>query len=137
MHTPTLISKFRGLTSAVLLSSVFVVSAQAGPGLQYWQARAKNAADASPAGPSLASAVICAGSEMVPVTTMKPALPNGRGALVAVQTGTERVCHLCSLSTLTVTHAWPNHRGPQTTLETTNVGGAHRCTSGCTFSAKT
>ena len=137
MNTPILSSKCSGLASALIFSSLLAASVQAGQGFQFWQSRGNAAAQPTSVEKSIASVGLCPGSELLPVTTMKPAQANGRGALVAVQTGTKRVCHMCPVSTLAVTNAWTNARGPATTVETSTVGPAHNCSTGCASSAKT
>jgi hypothetical protein len=138
MKTLVLTSKLSGLASALIFSSLLAASVQAGQGFQYWQSRGSAAAHPTSIEKSTASDGICAGSELLPITTMKAAQANGRGALVAVQTGTKRVCHLCPVANVAVTNAWTNGRGPSTTVETSTVGPAHNCASGCaSSSAKT
>lgn len=117
-----------GLLASVLLSS----SALAGPGPQYWQNVGRtNASATTQTKPAATAAHLCAGAETVAVTTMKPALPNGRGPLVEVQTGTKTVCHMCPVTTTVRTNSLPNGRGTWTTTEVTKTGVEHTCTS-CT-----
>lgn len=113
-----------GLLFSVLISS----NAVAGPGPQYWQSVDKaKVPGAEPAKPDAAPKHLCAGATVVPVTAMKPALPNGRGPLVAVQTGAKTVCHMCPVTTSVTANAWPNGRGPLTTTEVTKTGVEHTC----------
>src|SRR4051812_24881629 len=111
----TLIYKISGPGLGLLFSALLATNAAAGPGPQYWQAigRAKEPA-AKQAKPAIATTHACAGATLVAVTQMTPALPNGRGPLVAVQTGTKTVCYMCPVTTTITTNDWPNHRGPLT-----------------------
>jgi hypothetical protein len=138
MKTLVLTSKFSGLASALIFSSLLAASVQAGQGIQYWQSRGTALAQPTSSEKSAAAVGLCPSSELLPVTTMKAAQANGRGALIEVQIGTKRVCHMCPVAAVTVTNAWTNGRGPSTTVETSTVGPAHNCASGCaSSSAKT
>ncbi len=137
MNTPNLSLKLGGLASALIFSVVLAGSAQAGSGLQVSQTHGTATAHPTSSEKMGIPDGVCPGSEIVSITRMKPSLPNGRGALVAVQIGTKRVCHMCRVSTVTAVKAWPSHRGPLTNVQTTEVGPAHNCTAGCASSAKT
>jgi hypothetical protein len=126
----SLTSKIAGASVGLLLAGFVSSSAIAGPGPQYWQSRAKAPA-VEPAKPESAPTHACAGATVVPVTTMKPAQANGRGPLVAVQTGTKTVCHMCPVTTTVRTNSLPNGRGTWTTTEVTQTGVEHTCTN-CT-----
>ncbi len=134
MKTLFLIRHAAGASLGLLLSTVLASHAIAGPGPQYWQSVGKPKAPAvEPASPAAAAIPVCPGSEIVPVTTMKSPQSNGRPPFVAVQTGTQRVCHLCTSTTVTTTNDWPSHRGPAVQkTEVTKVGATHVCTSACT-----
>lgn len=113
--------------SCALLASVFAASTYAGPGLQYWanehnKAEKSAAAVANPA---------CPDSREVAVTTMKPAWANGRGPLTEVKTGTERVCHLCPVTTVTSATSWANGRGPVMRTKAASAGATHHCSTAC------
>lgn len=123
MNTTILTSKLGNIVSALLFSAVFAYSAKASTPL----AETNNAASTN---------VTCSGSKTVPVTSMKPQLPNGKGAMVATQVGTKRICQICPVSTKVVTNAWPNHKGPTLTVETMNAGSIHDCSAGCGLVAK-
>lgn len=122
-----------GRSLGLALSLIVAGSAYAGPGPQYWQSLGKTATQADAASKSAPAAVpVCPGSEIVPVTVMKPSWPNARGPLTAVQIGTERVCHICTTSTVVTTNDWPSHRGPLVRkVEVTKVGTTHVCTAAC------
>ncbi len=138
MKTSLIASKAVGVSLGLLFSAFLAGNAIAGPGPQYWQSVGKAAAPAAQSAKVADLAVsICLGSEVVPVTAMKPSLPNGRGPLAPVQVGTERVCHVCTTSTVVTTNDWPNHRGPLVQkIEVTKVGATHVCTTACTPSPK-
>ena len=137
MKTSSITHKVAGVSLSLLFSAFLASNAFAGPGPQYWQSLGKPAAAAvEQANPATVATPVCPASEIVPVTVMKPALPNGRGPLVPVQIGTERVCHMCPTTTVVTTNDWPSHRGPVTTGETTKVSATHVCTLGCTPSPK-
>lgn len=137
MNTSRLLRLAAGPSLGLLFAAMFTSSVQAGPGPQYWRAfgQPKVESPTAPA-PAAAPTQVCVGSEIVPVTTMKPAQANGRGALVAVQTGTKRVCHTCPVTTVTTTNDWPSHRGPAVTTTSTKVGGEHNCTAACALQPK-
>ena len=117
--------------TGLLFAALFVVTAYAGSGPQYWQSKASPKASVSTK-PAATEIAVCPSSEVIPITVMKPSLPNGRGALVAVPVGSKRVCHVCPVTTVETTNAWPSHRGPQTKVEVTKAGGIHTCTADCT-----
>jgi hypothetical protein len=138
MKTSFIAPKAAGIGLSLLFSVFFANNAVAGPGIQYWQSLGKPAAQAVDQTKSAdVPMLICPGSEVVPVAVMKPSLPNGRGALVPVQVGTERVCNLCPTTTVITTNDWPNHRGPlvQKVVET-KAGATHVCTVNCPPSTK-
>lgn len=114
--------------TGTVVSSSFVLNAIAGPGPQYWQNLQKtaNAADQTVA----ATAGICPGSQVVPITAMKPAWANGKGPLVETQIGTKRVCSVCPVTSVTRVQA-PNGRGPATVVQAVVPGAQHDCTTGC------
>ena len=114
------------LTAAVVSSS-FALNAIAGPGPQYWQALQKSASSADQ---TVATAGVCPGSQVVPITAMKPAWANGKGPLVETQIGTKRVCTVCPVTRVTRVQA-PNGRGPSTVVQTVVQGAQHDCTTGC------
>ena len=118
--------------AALALSSVSLI---AGPGPQYWQSLGKPAPAAKQV--KAGNIPVCPGSELVPMTVMKPAMANGKGPLTPVQIGTERVCHVCKATTVVTTNDWPNHRGPlvQKVVET-KAGATHVCTVSCQPSSK-
>lgn len=122
--------------SAFVFSTLFGVSAFAGPGPQFWQnvgtAKKAPVVVAAPATTTPVAAHACAGAAVVPVISMKPAWPNGRGPLIAVQTGTKTVCHVCATTTVVTTNDWPSHRGPLVQkAEIMKAGETHVCTTGC------
>jgi hypothetical protein len=126
----SLLTKAPGIGLGVLFLTVVSSTAVAGPGPQYWQSLGKAKAPAvEPAKPSTAPTHLCPGGMVVPVTVMKPTLPNGRGPLVAVQTGTKTVCRICPVTVTVTANAWPNGRGPLTTMEVTKTGVEHACTN--------
>jgi len=126
----SLITNAAGAGLGLLFLALVSSNAVAGPGPQYWQSLGKAKAPAAePAKPATTPTHLCAGATVVPVTVMKPALPNGRGPLVAVQTGTKTVCHMCPVTTTVTANAWPNGRGPRTTTEVTKTGVEHTCTN--------
>ncbi len=123
-------AKASGAGLGLLFSTLISSSAMAGPGPQFWQSVGKAKAPvAEPAKAAVVPTHACAGSAVVAVTEMKPALPNGRGPLVAVQTGTKTVCHMCPVATVATTNDWPSHRGPLVTTEVTKTGVEHTCTN--------
>ena len=128
----TNLSRKTAIVAATLIGSLFATVAYAGPGPQYWSNLHKNAEKTDGAKPVVATTA-CPGSQEVAVTTMKPAWANGRGPLTEVQIGTERVCHMCPVTTVASTTAWANGRGPVTRTETTSVGATHHCSTGCTM----
>lgn len=127
-----------GRSLGLALSLILAGSAYAGPGLEYWQSLGKPTTQTVASAKSASAVVpVCPGSEIVPVTVMKPSWPNGRGPLTAVQIGTERVCHLCTTSKVVTTNDWPSHRGPLVQkVEATKVGATHVCTTACPPSPK-
>ena len=68
----------------------------------------------------------------MPVTTMEPAWPNGRGPLTEVPIGTKTVCHLCPVTEVVAKNTWPNGRGSTTRTEVAKPGAEHDCSKGCT-----
>lgn len=125
----SLLSKTTGASLGLFFLALVSSNAVAGPGPQYWQSVGKAKAPAAePAKPAAAPTHACAGAAVVPVTVMKPAQENGRGPLVAVQTGTKTVCHMCPVTTTVRTNALPNGRGTWTTTEVTKTGVEHTCT---------
>ena len=134
MKTSFISPKAAGL--GLLFSAFLATNAIAGPGIQYWQSLGKPAPAAKQV--KAADIPVCPGSEIVPITFMKPAMANGKGPLVPVQDGTERVCHLCTTTTVVTTNDWPNHRGPlvQKVVET-KAGATHVCTVNCPPASKT
>ncbi len=130
----TNLSRKSAFAVTAFIASLFAASTYAGPGPQYWANLSKSAAKTEAAKPA-ASATACPGSQEVAVTTMKPAWANGRGPLTEVQIGTERVCHMCPVTTVTSTNAWANGRGPITRTETKSVGPTHHCNTGCTMTS--
>ncbi len=131
----SLLTKTAGGSLCLLFLALVSSNAVAGPGPQYWQSRGEAKAPAvEPAQSAAAPTHLCAGATVVPVTVMKSALPNGRGPLVAVQTGTKTVCHMCPVTTTVIAAGWPNGRGPRTTTEVTKTGVEHICTQ-CTVVA--
>lgn len=118
--------------SAFLFSALLSVTAFAGSGPQLWQTagKAKSPAPAPvPTTQNVESTHTCAGAAVVPVMAMKPALPNGRGPLVAVQTGTKTVCHLCPVVTEVTSNSLPNGRGQVVRTSVTKTGVEHTCTN--------
>ena len=75
------------------------------------------------------SASVCVGSTVVPITAMKPLLPNGRGPLIKVQTGSKTVCRMCPVTTSVASNTLPNGRGVQSSRVTTERGVEHSCAS--------
>lgn len=125
----TIFSKAASVSLGLFFSTLFSINAVAGPGSQYWQSLGKvKAPIAKPAKASSATAVLCADAKVVPDTVMRPAWPNGKGPLVAVQIGTKTVCHICPVTIAVTKSAWPNGRGPLTTTTVTKTGGEHVCT---------
>lgn len=126
---PSTPSKIAGASLALLLAFAFPAISHAGPGPQYWAMQAKNASTApTPA----RSAVICPGSELIPMIAMRPSAPNGRGPLTPTQVGVERVCQVCRKPVATVTKTvWPNGRGPEVTTEVSNSETFHHCDQNC------
>jgi len=114
MNTTSLI-KPAGLTLGLLFAALLSSNALAGP-------------DATATKP-------CAGAEIVPTTIMKPAMPNGKGPLVAV-TGTKVVCQMCPVPTVVTQGAFGNGKGPMKTTEVTTTGVEHNCAK-CTGTPKT
>lgn len=121
---------------SLLLSAFLATNAIADPGPQYWQSLGKSATAAKQV--KAADIPGCPGSELVPITVMKPAMANGKGPFAPVQIGTERVCHVCTTTKVVTTNDWPNHRGPlvQKSVET-KAGAAHVCTANCPSASKT
>jgi len=132
MRTSFISPKAAGL--GLLFSAFLVTNAIAGPGIQYWQSLGKPAPAAKQVKADIS---VCPGSELVPITVMKPAMANGKGPLTAVKIGTERVCHVCSSTSVFMTNDWPNHRGPlvQKVVET-KAGATHVCTANCPPSSR-
>ncbi|MBI5767798.1 MAG: hypothetical protein HZA93_08375 [Verrucomicrobia bacterium] len=132
--TPSLAGPSLGLLFAAFLAS----NAVAGPGPEYWRSLGQpKAATVEPAKPVAVEIPVCPGSEVVPVTAMKSPQSNGRPPLVAVQTGTQRVCHLCTTTSVVITNDWPSHRGPTVQkTEVAKVGATHVCTEACPTSSK-
>ena len=129
-NSHSIAGRFLGLA----LSLILAAGAYAGPGPQYWQSLGKQPTTQASAASKSVSAVVpvCPGSEVVPVTVMKPSWPNARGPLTAVQIGIERICHVCTTTTVVTTNDWPSHRGPLVQkTEVTKVGAKHVCTTGC------
>lgn len=81
------------------------------------------------------SAPACTGATTLAVHAMRPQLPNGRGAMVRVQTGTKTVCHTCPVVAVVRTNAWANGRGPTKTTTVAQTGVEHTCTS-CSTTAE-
>jgi len=69
----------------------------------------------------------CAGAEVVTSTTMKPAMPNGKGPLVSVPGETKTVCHMCPVTTMVTKNSLPNGKGVSLTTEETKTGAEHNC----------
>lgn len=128
----TTLSRHAAYAASALIASFLAATTYAGPGPQYWANLHTTSETPAPAKPA-ATATACSRSQEVAVTVMKPAWANGRGPLTEAQIGTERVCHLCPVTTVTSTNAWANGRGPITRAETTSVGPTHRCATGCTL----
>lgn len=124
--------------SAFILSSLLSVTAFAGSGSQLWQTAGKAKSPAAAPAPTtlnVEATHMCAGAAVVPVMAMKPALPNGRGPLVAVQIGTKTVCHLCPVVTEVTSNSLPNGRGRVVRTSVAKTGVEHTCTN-CVSSAK-
>ncbi len=115
--------------SGAVLSAFFAAAAYAGPGAQYWQTVGQKASHPGES-PAAAAAPVCPGSQIVPVTVMKPAWANGRGPLAPVPVGTKRVCTVCPVTSTATTMA-ANGRGPVARVETTKTGVPHDCTATC------
>lgn len=118
-----------------LLFSVFLASnAIAGPGPEYWARMTKAAQDRAKADTAVSTTKadatpgkLCAGAEVVPVTFMKPAMPNGKGPLMPVRIGSKTVCHICPVTTKVTKSALAIGKGPLMTGEVTKTGGEHNC----------
>ncbi len=123
---------------SLLLAAFLASNALAGPGPQYWQSVGKPKTETVElAKPASAAIPVCLGSELVPITVMKSSQSNGRPPFVAAQTGTERVCHICTTTNVVTTNDWPSHRGPLVQkTEVTKAGATHVCTVACTPSPK-
>lgn len=132
MKTISIASKAAGVS---LLFSVFLASnAIAGPGPEYWARMTKAAQDRVKADTAVSTTTtdttpvkLCAGAEVVPVTFMKPALPNGKGPLMPVRIGSKTVCHICPVTTRVTKSALANGKGPPMTSEVTKTGVEHNC----------
>ena len=127
-----LLAKTAGAASGLLFLALVSSNAVAGPGPHYGQSLGKAKAPAAETAKTTAAPTpLCAGATVVPVMVMKPAQANGRGPLVAVQTGTKTVCRMCPVTTTVRTNSLPNGRGTWTTTEVTKTGVEHTCTN-CT-----
>lgn len=127
MKPISIASKAAGVS---LLFSVFLASnAIAGPGPQYWAAQGKPKADTavSTTKADATPVKLCAGAEVVPVTIMKPAMPNGKGPLMPVRIGTKTVCHICPVTTVVTRNSLPNGKGVPFTTKMTKTGAEHNC----------
>jgi hypothetical protein len=127
MKAISIASKAAGVS---LLFSVFLASnAIAGPGPQYWVAQGKPKADTavSTTKANATPVKLCSGAEVVPVTFMKPAMPNGKGPLMPVRIGSKTVCHICPVTTRVTKSALANGKGPLMTSEVTKTGVEHNC----------
>lgn len=131
MKTSFINAKAAGVSLSLLFSTFLASNAVAGPGPQYWRSAGNPTVPVVE--PAKSSDVpICPGSELRPVTVMKPSWSNGRGPLAPVQIGTERVCRLCATTTVTTTNDWPSHRGPLVQkVEVSKPGATHVCTTAC------
>lgn len=130
MKTSHRIISLLGSGSALaLLLTIATPRAYAGPGIDYWTGKSKQAAEkAQVAKPVTVSGVVCAHSTTVPITEYKSDWPNGRGPRRAVQVGSKQVCDLCGGTTTFMKPSWPNGRGP---LEAVTVAAKHDCTTAC------
>jgi hypothetical protein len=115
-------STFRFTATALL--ALLALPAFAGPGPEYWQARAKlsRTSDKAPA----TSAFVCPGSKEVPVYAKAAAWANGRGPLVDKQVGTKRVCTVCPVSAIASSGA-TSASGSVSDA----TGAQHDCTAAC------
>jgi len=132
MNTTSLL-KPAGLSLGLILAALISSNAVAGPGPQFWADQGKPKADKalSEKKSDATSAQLCAGAEIVPMTVMKPSLPNGKGTMVAVQSGTKTVCHMCPVTTTVSKNAFGNGKGPMTVSAVTKIGPEHNCAN-CT-----
>ncbi len=126
----TTLSRKAALAGALIAS--LVTTAYAGPGPQFWANFHKNSD--TPAKLTAATSM-CPGLHEVDATTLKPAWANGRGPLTEVKIGSERVCHMCPVTTAVTTHQWANGRGPALSSENTSAGPTHHCSTGCTMNS--
>jgi hypothetical protein len=124
MNTTSLL-KPAGLSLGLLFAALLSSTAVAGSGPQYWAAQGKPKAVKN--ADAATSVKLCAGAEILPVMAMKPAMPNGKGAMVPVQVGTKTVCHMCPVTTITTRSSLPNGKGMPVTTEETKVGAEHNC----------
>lgn len=130
MNTSHSIISLLGAGSALaLFLGVTIPRVHAGPGIDYWTGKSKQAAEtAQIAKPATVSGVVCTQSTTVPITEYKSEWPNGRGPRRAVQVGSKQVCELCGGATTVMKSTWPNGRGP---LQAVAVAVKHDCTSAC------
>jgi len=103
--------------TATAVLALLALPVFAGPGPQYWQARAKVSPTSGKG--SSPSAFVCPGSKEVPVYAKGTAWANGRGPLVDKQIGTKRVCTICPASAIAASSS------------TNATGAEHDCTAGC------
>lgn len=128
MNTTSLL-KPAGLSLGLVLAAVVPGTAVAGPGPQYWAAQGKPKADSvvSATKADASPAKLCDGAEVVATATLKPGLPNGKGPLVSVPTGTKTVCHMCPVTTLVPKNSFGNGKGQMTFSQVTKTGPEHNC----------
>ncbi|MEO6005305.1 MAG: hypothetical protein ABIZ04_07725 [Opitutus sp.] len=77
----------------------------------------------------------CSGATTVAGKTVRPQFPNGRGAMVTVQTGSKTTCRTCPVVTEVTTNALANGRGASKRTTVVQTGAEHTCT-GCASTAK-
>lgn len=123
-----------GRSLGLFLALVLSASAYAGPGPQYWASLGRpQSSSVAPAKQAVRTdGVVCTGSEVVAITTTKPAWPNGRGPLHAVWTGAKRECTSCSAAATVMRPSLPNGRGR---LQAVPVAGKHDCGPSCVAAA--
>ncbi|MFZ5496527.1 MAG: hypothetical protein ACOZE5_14480 [Verrucomicrobiota bacterium] len=121
---PTGIPTRAAAIAALLFAVVIPIHAVAGS-----QTLGKADASVAKAADQASPALVCTGAKTVPITMMRPALPNGKGPLMPVQIGskTKTVCYQCPVTTTVTKNAWPNNKGPLTATKVTKTGVEHRC----------
>ncbi|OAM91333.1 hypothetical protein OH491_22725 [Termitidicoccus mucosus] len=130
MNTSNKISKILGRGSLlVLFATAALSSAHARPDPDYWRRTQQNRWNQNVTQTSVPAPASkeCATARTEAVTDLRPAMPNGKGALKRVAAGSRQVCDSCATTTV-MKPSLRNGKGP---LRPVQITSTHICDASC------